>query len=68
MKKKLLSPAEEEILVLVWERLPTNEIADKLHLSPKTVDNHRSNLLSKTATKNAAHLVMFAIKNHLIEI
>ena len=43
-------------------------VADKLFISPKTVDNHRTNLLSKTNTKNSANLVMFAIKNNLIEI
>lgn len=66
--KLVLSKRETEVLQLICRGFTNNEIAEKLHLSSKTIDNHRTNLLSKTSTKNAAHLVMFAIKNHLIEI
>jgi DNA-binding NarL/FixJ family response regulator len=66
--KIILSKREMEVLQLICKGNTNNEIAEKLHISPKTVDNHRTNLLSKTNTRNAAHLVMFAIKNHLIEI
>ncbi len=66
--KLVLSKRETEVLQLICQGFTNNEIAEKLHLSSKTIDNHRTNLLSKTSTKNAAHLVMFAIKNHLIEI
>lgn len=64
----ILSKRETEVLQLICMGNTNSEIADKLHISPKTVDNHRTNLLQKTATKNAAHLVMFAIKHHLIEV
>lgn len=63
-----LSKREKEILLLICQGFSNNEIAEKLFISPKTVDNHRTNLLSKTGTKNAANLVMFSIKNKLIEI
>lgn len=63
-----LSKRETEVLELLCQGYTNKEIAKKLHLSHKTVDNHRTNLLSKTGTRNTAHLVMFAIKNHLIEI
>jgi DNA-binding NarL/FixJ family response regulator len=63
-----LSQREKEVMQLICQGFTSTEIAEKLHLSPKTVDNHRTNLLSKTDTKNSAHLVMFAIKNHLMEI
>ncbi len=63
-----LSKRESEVLYLICQGNTNNEIAEKLHISPKTVDNHRTHLLSKTNTKNTAHLVMFSIKNHLIEI
>jgi DNA-binding NarL/FixJ family response regulator len=66
--KIVLSKREIEVLQLICKGNKNNEIAEKLHISPKTVGNHRTNLLSKTTTRNAAHLVMFAIKNHLIEI
>jgi len=63
-----LSKRETEVLQLICQGFTNNEIAEKLHISPKTVDNHRTNLLSKTSTKNSAHLVMFAIKHHLVEV
>ncbi|MBI9064953.1 MAG: response regulator transcription factor [Marinilabiliaceae bacterium] len=63
-----LSKREKEVLVLICQGFSNKEIAEKLFISPNTVDNHRSNLLSKTSTRNAAHLVLFAIKEKLIEI
>ena len=67
-KEIQISKRETQVLQLICQGNTNNEIADKLCISPKTVDNHRTNLLSKTSTKNSAHLVMFAIKHHLIEI
>ena len=63
-----LSKRETEVLQLICQGHTNYEIAEKLHISPKTVDNHRTNLLSKTSTRNSAHLVMFAIKQHLVEV
>lgn len=63
-----LSKREKEILKLICLGHSNNEISEMLYISPKTVDNHRSSLLSKTSTRNAANLVMFALKNNLIEI
>lgn len=63
-----LTKREKEILLLICQGYSNNEIGDTLFISPKTVDNHRTNLLSKTGTRNSANLVMYAIKNKLIEI
>lgn len=63
-----LSERELEVLVQICNGLSNNEIADNLHISKRTVDKHRANLLDKTNSKNTAHLVMFAIKNKLIDI
>lgn len=63
-----LSAREKEILALICQGYSNNEIGEQLFISPKTVDNHRTNLLSKTGTRNSAHLVMFAIKNQLVEL
>jgi DNA-binding NarL/FixJ family response regulator len=63
-----LTKREKEILLLICQGYSNNEIGETLFISPKTVDNHRTNLLSKTGTRNAANLVMYAIKNKLIEI
>lgn len=62
-----ISKREKQVLDLICHGYSNNQIAEKLFISPKTVDNHRTNLLAKTQTKNAAHLVMFAIKNNIIE-
>lgn len=63
-----LSGRELEILCHVCKGLSNQEIADELCISKRTVDKHRGNLLAKTQSKNTASLVMFAIKNKLIEI
>jgi len=63
-----ISKREKEVLLLICQGYSNTEIANELFISPKTVDNHRTNLLSKTNTRNAPNLVMFAIKNKLIEL
>ncbi len=66
--KLQLTERELEIIELVCQGYNNNKIADKLFLSPKTVESHKTHLLSKTGTKNSAELIIFAIKNELIEI
>lgn len=63
-----LSKREKEILLKICEGLSNQEIADSLFISKRTVDKHRANLLSKTGSKNTASLILYAIKNKLIEI
>lgn len=57
-----LSLREREILSLIVKELTSEEIAQKLFLSKKTVDNHRQNILEKTGCKSTVGLVKFAIK------
>ncbi len=63
-----LSEREIEILHCICEGLSNQEIADKLYISKRTVDKHRSNILEKTGTKNTASLVMYAIKHEIIKL
>jgi len=63
-----LTKREKEILYYICRGYSNNEIAEHLHLSPKTVNGHRTNLLSKTNSKNSINLVMFAIKNNLFQV
>lgn len=63
-----LTKREEEILRLICDQLTTDEIAEKLFLSPKTVTGHRNSLLEKTGAKNVAGLVVYAIKNGIAEV
>lgn len=61
-----LSPRELEILQLVVDELTTNAIAEKLFLSPKTVDTHRKNILKKTGMKSIVGLIKYAILHELV--
>src|SRR5699024_612372 len=63
---KKLTKREKEIITLIAKGLTSNEIADKLYISPRTVDTHRSNLMEKLELKNIAELVRYAIKHDLI--
>lgn len=63
-----LSNRELEVLELTCQGFTNAEIAEKLFLSPKTIEGHRASLLAKTKTKNSAHLVMFSIKNGIIKV
>lgn len=63
-----LSRREKEVLLKICEGLSNQEIADRLFISKRTVDKHRANLLSKTASKNTASLILYAIKNKIITI
>lgn len=63
----LLSNREKEILRLICREYSSKEIAETLFISEKTVDWHRLNLLQKTQSKNTAGLVIFAMKNGIIE-
>lgn len=68
VSEETLSEREVEILVEVCRGLSNQEIADKLFISKRTVDKHRANILEKTGCKNTANLVVYAIKNHLVEL
>lgn len=61
-----LSSREIEVLELICNQLTTGEIAEKLFISPRTVDGHRNNLLLKTGCKNTAGLVAYAITHEII--
>ncbi|MBI1224282.1 MAG: response regulator [Bacteroidetes bacterium] len=63
-----LSDREKEILQLICEEYTTPEIAEKLFISPRTVDGHRNNMLQKLGCKNVAGLVIYAIQNELVAV
>ena len=62
IKSRPISQREKEILLLICKGFSTREIAEQLHLSAKTVENHRNHLLEKTETNNTASLVLYAAK------
>ncbi len=61
----LLTTREREILSLIVKEMTSEEIAESLFISKKTVDNHRQHLLEKTGCKSTVGLVKFAIKHDL---
>lgn len=63
-----LSEREAEILPLICEGYSNQEIGNRLFISKRTVDKHRANILAKTGCKNTASLVVYAVKNNLIDI
>jgi DNA-binding NarL/FixJ family response regulator len=62
-----LTPREEEIVKLVAEAHTSKEIAAILHLSEKTVENHRANAMRKLGMRDRVELVRYAIRRGLIE-
>jgi DNA-binding NarL/FixJ family response regulator len=61
-----ISNREIEIIQLIAEGLANKEIADKLNLSLHTVNTHRKNIMYKTGAKNTAGLVVFAVKEGIL--
>ncbi|MEO8770869.1 MAG: response regulator transcription factor [Ferruginibacter sp.] len=61
----VITRREKEILKLIVEEYTNKEIADKLFLSLRTVENHRNHLLQKFGVKNTAGLVKIAIQEGL---
>ncbi len=62
-----ISRREKEVLQLIIEEFTTQEIAQKLFISLKTVESHRSNLLAKLNARNTAGLVRVAMENNLLD-
>jgi DNA-binding NarL/FixJ family response regulator len=62
-----LSPRELEVVKLIAEGQTSEEIADALIISPKTVDRHRANVLEKLGMRNRVELTRYAIKRGLVE-
>jgi len=61
-----LTAREREILQMTAEGRTSQEIGDKLNISPRTVELHRSKLTSKLGIKNQADLIRFAIKRGIL--
>jgi DNA-binding NarL/FixJ family response regulator len=64
--EKLLTPREVEILALIARELSTEQIANKLFISERTVETHRKNLLVKTNARSVVGLIKFAVRNKIV--
>ena len=63
----LLTPREKQVLQLIAEGNTTKDIANLLHLSVKTAESHRSNIMNRLNVHNVASLVRYAIRRGMIE-
>jgi DNA-binding NarL/FixJ family response regulator len=62
-----LTPREEEVVKLIAEAYTNTQIAEILHVSEKTVESHRANVLRKLGMRDRVELVRYAIKRGLVE-
>ncbi|TDP61112.1 response regulator transcription factor [Flavobacterium dankookense] len=67
-KQEELTTREREVLELICSQHSTAEIAERLFISPRTVETHRTTLLIKTGSQNIAGLVVYAIQNKIVII
>jgi len=67
-EKDLLTGREIEILTLICQGQTSPEISEKLCISVKTVETHRSNIFQKTGVKNIAGLIMWALTNQYCSV
>ncbi len=63
---EMLTPREREVLKMTVEGRSSNEIADILHISPRTVEVHRSNTMRKLNLRTHTDLILFAVRRGLI--
>ena len=59
---------ENEVLKLICDGLTTKEISNRLYISIRTVEGHKSRIMDKLNAQNTANIIIQAIKNKLIEI
>jgi DNA-binding NarL/FixJ family response regulator len=61
-----ISEREKDVLKLICKEMTTKEIAQKLTISPSTVETYRDRLLNKTGAKNMAGLAVWAVGNKMV--
>ncbi|MEC3907501.1 response regulator transcription factor [Tamlana sp. 2201CG12-4] len=64
--KPNLTRREHDVLVAISEELTTQEISKKLFISPKTVETHRMNIMSKLGAKNSVGIIKIALEKELL--
>lgn len=64
--KTNLTRREQDVLVAISEELTTQEISEKLFISPKTVETHRMNIMSKLGAKNSVGIIKIAMESGLL--
>lgn len=67
INKLKITERELDVLKLLCQGMTNFEISEHLFLSPKTIETHKTRLLKKTGVKNSTSLILFALKNKLVE-
>jgi DNA-binding NarL/FixJ family response regulator len=67
LPQAVLTPREDEVVKLIAEGLSSKEIASALHISLKTVERHRANVLAKLGMRDRTELTRYAIRAGLVE-
>lgn len=67
-EKTELTKREKELLQLMCDGHSKQVIAEKLFISERTVEKHKENIMNKTNTRTTVNMILFAIKNKLVEI
>lgn len=68
LKESKITDRETEVLICFADGLSYKEIAEKLFISPRTVEAHKNSILAKLELNTLADLIKYAIKNGIIEI
>jgi len=63
-----LTDREQEVMRMLAEGLNTKEVANKLYISPKTVENHRTNLMKKIGLNSTVELIRYSARLGLIDL
>ncbi|MFY9905400.1 MAG: response regulator transcription factor [Terriglobales bacterium] len=63
-----LTPREREVIQLVAEGESSKQVAARLGISPKTAETHRNNVMQKLNLHSMVELVLFAVRNGIIQV
>jgi DNA-binding CsgD family transcriptional regulator len=65
MKKVEFTPTEEKVIKMICKQMTSQEIAEKLGFSKRTIEGYRETILRKTKSRSLVGIVLYAIKNDL---
>lgn len=64
----VLTPRETEVLSLVGQGYTNRQVGEQLHISTKTVERHKANMMHKLQLKETHELIQYSIRNHYVDV